>query len=145
MNRSPARRWNGSTKPKAWDGAIGYRGDSKQSPGLTGGGVLAFQMWDMGSSRNASAGIDYISKNTGFEWGDQSANLYYHYYNAQAMINRGGKDWAQYNRLFMDGLLRTRNEDGSWAQNGVKHGPVSTHMATCLATLMLEVYYRFVP
>jgi hypothetical protein len=27
----------------------------------------------------------------------------------------------------------------------MSHGPVNAHMATCLATLMLEVYYRFLP
>ena len=59
------------------------------------------------------------------------------------MINRGGKEWEDYNNLFRDGLIKAQNEDGSWIQEGVKHGPVSTHMATCMATLMLEVYYRF--
>ena len=127
------------------DGAIGYRGNSSASPGLTGGGVLAFQMWGKGTSRNAKSGIKYISKNTAFKWGDNSANLYYHYYNAQAMINHGGNEWNKYNKLFRDELLKNQNKDGSWKQGGVSHGPINPHMATCLATLMLEVYYRFLP
>ena len=132
-------------KAQGKDGSIGYRGNSNTSPGLTGGGVLAFQMWGKGSSKNARDGIKYISKNTSFKWGTEGANLYYHYYNAQAMINDGGKDWNNYNKLFRDELLKNQNEDGSWTQAGVKHGPVNVHMATCLATLMLEVYYRFLP
>jgi hypothetical protein len=127
------------------DGAIGYRNNSNQSPGLTGGGVLAFQMWDKGSSKEAKKGVKYIDDNSEFEWGTENANLYYHYYNAQAMINHGGKEWNDYNLRFRDILLKNQNADGSWTQGGVKHGPVNTHMATCLATLMLEVYYRFLP
>jgi hypothetical protein len=127
------------------NGAIGYRGSSSQSPGLTGGGVLAFQMWDKGSSRSVRNGIKYISENSDFKWGDENSNLYYHYYNAQAMINHSGKDWTDYNARFRDELIKNQNSDGSWAQGGIKHGPVNTHMATCLATLMLEVYYRFLP
>ena len=132
-------------KAQGKNGAIGYRGDPKRSPGLTGGGVLAFQLWDKGNTRNVRSGVKYISGNTAFKWGDQTANLYYHYYNAQAMINYGGKDWAAYNQLFRDVLLENQNKDGSWTQSGLQHGPVNVHMATCLATFMLEVYYRFLP
>ena len=141
-----------SRKALAWlekaqgkNGAIGYRGDPNRSPGLTGGGVLAFQMWDKGGSRAARNGVDYIAENSEFEWGQESANLYYHYYHAQAMINHGGKEWQDYNLRFRDSLLKAQAADGSWTQGGIKHGPVNTHMATCLATLMLEVYYRFLP
>lgn len=127
------------------DGAIGYRGDPNRSPGLTGGGVLAFQMWDRGNASHARKGVKWIAENSEFEWGQESSNLYYHYYHAQAMINHGGKEWDDYNLLFRDSLLKAQNPDGSWSQRDIKHGPVNPHMATCLATLMLEVYYRFLP
>ncbi|MEK6231795.1 MAG: terpene cyclase/mutase family protein [Luteolibacter sp.] len=127
------------------DGAIGYRNNSARSPGLTGGGVLAFQMWDEGRSKEAKKGIKWISENQTFEWGDASANLYYHYYHAQDMMNHGGKEWDEYNDLFRDILIKAQNKDGSWSQAGISHGPINTHMSTCLAALMLEVYYRFLP
>ncbi len=132
-------------KAQGSNGAIGYRGDANLSPGLTGGGVLAFQMWDKGNSNEAKRGIMYLAENSEFEWGQENSNLYYHYYNAQAMINHGGKEWQDYNLRFRDSLLKAQNPDGSWAQAGIKHGPVNVHMATCLSTLMLEVYYRFLP
>ena len=138
-----ALKWLGQVQGK--DGAIGYRNDSRKSPGLTGGGVLAFQMWDRGSSSEARKGVKWIAENAEFEWGQESSNLYYHYYHAQAMINHGGKEWDDYNLLFRDKLLKAQKADGSWAQGGIKHGPVNVHMSTCLATLMLEVYYRFLP
>ena len=128
------------------NGAIGYRTDATRSPGLTGGGVLCFQIWDEGNSKAAKAGLRYISENVKFDWsqGGDQANLYYHYYHAQAMINAGGQDWKNYNDMFRDSLLKAQKEDGSWMQR-MSHGAMNDHMATCLATLMLEVYYRFLP
>ncbi|HEX5789934.1 MAG TPA: hypothetical protein VFY13_02225, partial [Luteolibacter sp.] len=41
------------TKVQGQDGAVGYREDSNRSPGLTGGAVLAFQMWDQGDHKTA--------------------------------------------------------------------------------------------
>jgi hypothetical protein len=130
-------------KVQGKEGAVGYRESSAQSPGLTGGAVLAFQMWD-GNSKNIKKGVSYIHKSTEFKWGTASSNLYYHYYNVQAMINHGGPELDQYNTLFRDELLKNQQADGTWTQT-MTHGPVSNHMATCLATLMLEAYYRFLP
>jgi hypothetical protein len=139
-----AHDWLG--KVQGGNGAIGYRTDPNQSPGLTGGGVLCFQMWGKGSSKEARAGIRYIRDHVRFDWsrGGNQANLYYHYYHAQAMINASGSEWREYNEMFRDSLLKAQNADGSWSQK-MKHGAMNDHMATCLATLMLEVYYRFLP
>lgn len=128
------------------NGAIGYRKNASKSPGLTGGGVLAFQMWGKSSHSVVRNGIKYIEKNAEFDWADQSSNLYYHYYNAQAMINRSGGAWEDYNDLFRDKLLAAQSDNGSWSRKQrIHHGSKDTHMATCLATFMLEVYYRFLP
>lgn len=132
-------------KVQGTDGAVGYRGDPGTSPGLTGGAVLQYQMWGKGSSSAARKGIKYVVANSQFKWGDENANLYYHYYNALAMINHGGKEWEDYNNMFRDELINGQNKDGSWTQGGIKHGPINVHMATCQAALMLEVYYRFLP
>ena len=63
----------------------------------------------------------------------------------QAMMNHGGKEWDQYNDLVRDPLIKAQNPDGSWTQTIVHYGPINAHMATCLATLTLEAYYRFLP
>lgn len=146
LNKTARKALEWLDKVQGKDGAIGYRGKPEKSPGLTGGGVLAFQMWDKGSSNNARNGIDYISKNMAFKWGTPNANLYYHYYNAQALINHGGKEWEMYNDMFRDELIKAQKPDGSWDKGqGGNHGAINEHMGTCLATLMLEVYYRFLP
>ena len=131
-------------KVQGTDGAIGYRSDSKRSPGLTGGGVLAFQMWDESNHKSVKKGVEWISKNSKFNWGTHDANLYYHYYKIQAMLNYGGKEWDEYNKMIRDPLINAQKPDGSWDQK-MNHGPINEHMATCLATLSLEAYYRFLP
>lgn len=126
------------------DGAIGYRNDPTKSSGLTGGGVLAFQMWDDSNNKAVKKGVKWINENAKFDFPGLNSNLYYHYYFMQAMMNYGGKEWDQYNDLVRDPLIKAQNPNGSWSQQ-VKHGPINDHMATCLATMMLEVYYRFLP
>ena len=126
------------------NGTIGYRSNPNQNPGLTGGGVLAFQMWDEGDHKAVKKGVEWIDKNASFE--GAGINLYYHYYHMQAMMNYGGKEWDNYNKKVRDPLIKAQNSDGSWDLQCGSHGQASQmHMSTCLATLMLEVYYRFLP
>ena len=120
---------------------------------LTGAGVLSMQLWGKGSAREVRNGARYIERNTKFDYDTRYADLYGHYYEAQAMMNRGGEQWKKYNELFRDQLLKNQNPDGSWkAPNGGKElravaaqYQTDIHYRTCLAILMLEVYYRFLP
>jgi hypothetical protein len=84
---------------------------------------------------------------------------YGHYYAVQCMINNGGPEWERYNKLFRDQLLNNQAKNGSFKplnkgnQKTIKavaasftgDTPFATHYRTCLATLMLESYYRFLP
>jgi hypothetical protein len=120
---------------------------------LTGAGVLSLQLWDRGSRSAARNGAKYIGKNTRFDYNSEFADLYGHYYEAQAMMNRGGEQWRRYNSLFRDQLLKNQNADGSWKTPGggktlravAPQYVQDVHYRTCLCTLMLEVYYRFLP
>ncbi|MGB6223257.1 MAG: hypothetical protein WBG04_19670, partial [Haloferula sp.] len=120
---------------------------------LTGAGMLCLQMWDKENSAAVRQGAAYITKNSKFEYNGPDCDLYAHYYEAQAMINRGGPDWKKYNDMFRDQLLNNQANDGSWKKPGggkPVNGPASiyltnTHYRTCLAILMLETYYRFLP
>jgi hypothetical protein len=136
-----AEEWFSKVQGK--NGTFGYRANPAQNPGLTGGGVLCLQMMGLGDSKSAKTGIEYVTNSIK----DKPFNLhhlYYHYYNAQAMINHGGTEWKNYNKFFRNDLLKLQNKDGSWPANG-GHGSVNPVMATCLSTFMLEVYYRFLP
>jgi hypothetical protein len=62
-------------------------------------------------------------------------------------MNHGGKSWQAYNKMFRDQLLDHQNQNGSWPAPP-QPGPAARNEAiyvTSLATLMLEVYYRFLP
>lgn len=120
---------------------------------MTGGGVLCLQMGGKGSQADARKGAKYIMENSKFVYNTEFADLYGHYYEAQAMMNRGGKEWEWYNAMFRDQLLKNQNPDGSWKAPGGGKGiravapsyTSNVHYRTCLNTLMLEVYYRFLP
>ena len=122
---------------------------------MTGGGVLSLQMLDKGALASARGGAKYIEDNGKFDYDTIYCDLYGAYYEVQAMMNRGGAQWKLYNQRFRDEILQNQNEDGSWkAPNKGNGGGVravapswmtNTHYRTCLCTLMLEVYYRFLP
>lgn len=67
------------------------------------------------------------------------------HFTSQALINHGGDAWREYNQIVRDELLENQKTDGSWP---ILHG-TSSHAdpvySTALATLILEVYYRYLP
>ena len=64
----------------------------------------------------------------------------------------GGSAWTKWNRWFQDEIINAQSEDGSWpipAAKGFgpqgdpgKNGQV---YRTALCTLMLEIFYRYLP
>jgi hypothetical protein len=75
-------------------------------------------------------------------------NLYYWYYGTLAMYQHGGDAWARWNGAVRDQIVRRQHvsghKAGSWDPDesiyGAKGGRI---YCTALATLSLEVYYRF--
>ncbi len=130
-------------------GGFGYAGKSPNGNHhtLTGAGVLCFQQHKGTNHRAAWKGMEYISQRSRFNYKSGPCNLYEHYYSSQAAINHGGKRWFDYNNLFRDQLLGAQQGDGHFPNPaqpgpGARNDPVYN---TALATLMLEVYYRFLP
>ena len=134
---------------QASHGGFGYT-QSKKPAGkrthftLTGAGALCFQQHKGASNSKARKGVKYIDENSKFDFAKREVDLYEHYYSSQAMINNGGQPWENYNKLFRDELIKNQKADGSWPKgSGLGHSdPV---YSTSLSTLMLEVYYRFLP
>jgi hypothetical protein len=112
---------------------------------LTGVGVLCFQIWDKESSSEVRKGTKYIQKNTKLKFGTPDCDLYAHYYEAQAMMNRGGEEWKHYNALMRDEVLKNQSPEGTWSGGAGVGGGGGGFYPTVLCTLMLEVYYRFLP
>lgn len=82
--------------------------------------------------------------------GKDQPNYYYWYYASLALMQVGGDPWQQWNQLARDRLVRDQRRDGpfdgSWDFHntawGARAGRVYT---TAMATLTLEVYYRYLP
>ena len=143
-------------------GAIGYSSPNVRANSdgttLAAVGALCFQIWKGSSNSVARKAVRLMDKEMKFDWDTPDADIYGHYYAVQCMINNGGKEWEKYNKLFRDQVLNNQKKDGSYKPvNGGKRGikavaanfvgadAFSTHYRTCLATLMLESYYRFLP
>jgi hypothetical protein len=158
LQRSAGKGMDYINSMRCEDGGFAYsRPDEKpHAEGyrtMTGGAVLCLQMFDKGAISSARKGAKYIEENSKFDYHTRHADLYGHYYEAQVMMNRGGGQWKWYNEMFRDQLLKNQNPDGSWPAPGGKEKiravgaqfVSNAHYRTCLNTLMLEVYYRFLP
>ena len=149
---------------QASNGAFGYSSPNVRAGSdgttLAAVGALCFQIWKSPSNSSARKAVRLMDKEMKFKWDSPDSDIYGHYYAVQVMINNGGKEWTRYNELFRDQVLNNQNKDGSYKPvNGGKSQGVkavvaasfvggssqATHYRTCLATLMLESYYRFLP
>ena len=142
-------------------GGIGYAGQASLTnvSSLAGAGALVYQMWGNNAHSVPRKACRYVSSAVRFQWDSADSDLYALYYNAQAMINYGGKRWEAFNAMFLPEVLAAQNADGSFKDVATKAGgkinavapefrgggDVSVHYRTCLAALTLEVYYRFLP
>ena len=122
---------------------------------LTGVGILGLQTLDKGGSfPSILAGFqfaDSIFKEAPPDWAN-NCNLYAWYYYTQAYFQKGGKDWKKWNDTAMTIVLDNQTPDGSWKTEGTSPwhsigttaaGPDAGIYRTCVCTLMLEVYYRY--
>ncbi len=80
-------------------------------------------------------------------------NIYYWYYATQVMHNLPGNDWDTWNRKMRNLLIATQEKkgcaEGSWNPDQPVKDLLSEYggrlYVTCLSTLTLEVYYRYLP
>jgi hypothetical protein len=136
------------------NGGFGYNGPGGPAGNheyftLTGVGMLCNQMWDKNKAA-VRKGASYVLKNTKFDYNGECCDLYGHYYESQAMIQRSRADWQKYNDLFRDQVLNNQDSDGSWkVPGGGKKIRGNENIRgdkvyrSTLCILMLEVYYRF--
>lgn len=76
-------------------------------------------------------------------------NYYYWYYATLAMYQSGGAGWLQWNSEIQRVLLSQQEVSGenagSWPPNGLWCGYGGRVYSTALATMCLQVYYRYMP
>jgi hypothetical protein len=76
-------------------------------------------------------------------------NLYYWYYATLALFQLKGPAWEDWNTQLQQRLLASQERAGpnagSWPTNTVWGGYGGRVYTTAMATLCLEVYYRYLP
>ncbi len=82
--------------------------------------------------------------------GPSNSNTYYNYYATQVMKQVGGPEWEKWNVRLRDKLVgsqvATGHAAGSWYwPDGHSTEAGGRLYITCMATMMLEVYYRYLP
>ncbi len=145
--RQSALKWLEKVAEGDHAGLAIYAPGNKITPTMTAEAWVCRQFLGVGgpgaASREAS---EYLLRNAP-DRGD--ANFYYWYYGTLAMYQNGGPEWARWNSVLRDRLIERqikkghssgswdRDEDGTW---GIRGGRIYT---TAMATLTLEVYYRY--
>jgi len=129
-------------------GGFGYRGVGDRHS-LTGVGILGLQFLTRGKRSQIARGFEFYLSRAPFEYDTTSADLYSWYYMNQAAFNYGGQVWEEWNGMVLDQLLEAQRRDGSFRPEGSNKSSQARGSRdiyrTCLITLMLEVYYRYLP
>lgn len=127
------------------DGAYyGYqRPDRNKS--MTAVGLLSrmYNGWQR-EHRPLAEGVQFLARG-----GPSKHDLYYNYYATNVLHHWGGKEWERWNALMRDYLVHTQSRDGHSAGSWFfadQHGDAGgRHYNTCMAIMILEVYYRYLP
>jgi hypothetical protein len=77
--------------------------------------------------------------------GKGRTDLYYWYYGTLAMYQVQGPAWETWNRAVQSRILQLQERNGSWSTHDRWGGHGGRVFTTALATLTLEVYYRYAP
>jgi hypothetical protein len=124
-----------------------YRPGHPVSRAMTAEALVCRQF--LGMSRDNRAGDeagDYLLQELP---GQGDANLYYWYYGTLGMYQLQGVRWQRWNAALQANLLHTQRSEGelagSWDPDATWGAYGGRVYGTALATLCLEVYYRFLP
>ncbi len=156
------------------EGRFAYTGNTAH-PGMTAVGALCLQQWDKSNSKPVREAVKIIMTglelrdrpNPRLEEGDfarlytfdydgPNNDLYAWYYAVQVMRNAEGREWDAMNKAILADIVSAQTEDGSFRPEmgggelvhvqGTKAAGTSRDIyLQTLNTLILEVYYRFLP
>jgi hypothetical protein len=111
---------------------------------MTGVGTLCLQLLGQPVSLPVRLGLKAM-REVAFDWlPDAKPSLYGYYYITQAKFQQDNKAvWQDWNVQMQRALLAHQHPDGHWENGDYDQG--SHVYTTTLCTLMLEVYYRYLP
>jgi hypothetical protein len=132
------------------DGGIcySYRSRGSSRPAISAAAIACFYSAGVYDRQTGGAGVEaemverlvkYCRNNVSVEH-HYGHYFYTHLYMAQAMYQRGDKDWKEYFPKIRNELLEQQFPDGSWQGDGV--GEV---YGTALACIILQLPYGYLP
>ena len=135
-------------------GRTGYQGSHQISEATSGVGMLVHAfLLEKPDDDWCRRGGEYLAQLAEQQWGNNRVGPkdYYLWYNCTlAMCQHGGELWKRWNDVVREHVLRLQNKDeqsclrGSWDWQGDCWGSQGGRIyTTALATLTLEVYYRY--
>ena len=140
-------RYLQSVSSGKYGGRASYRPGEQASRSMTAEALVCWQFLGLAREHPAcnEAG-DYL---LGELPGEGESNLYYWYYATLAMYQLQGAYWQRWNDALRTTLVGRQVKDGplagSWDTDDLWGGHGGRVYTTAMATLTLEVYYRFLP
>ena len=130
-----------------YGGLSSYRPGEQVSRPMTAEALVGWQFLGIPRDHPANAeAADFILEELP---GSGEANVYYWYYATLGMYQLGGQPWNRWNDAMQKTLIESQRKDGplagSWDTDTVWGGYGGRIYTTAMATLCLEVYYRFLP
>jgi hypothetical protein len=128
-------------------GLAGYRAGERETPAMTAEALFCKQM--LGITRTNPASTEAVQFLMQSPPRRSTLNLYYWYYGTLAMFQYGGEPWERWNDAVRDLLVQEQRTDGplagSWDPRDIWGAYGGRIYSTAVATLCLEVYYRYLP
>ncbi|MGD9126343.1 MAG: terpene cyclase/mutase family protein [Planctomycetia bacterium] len=130
----------------------GYTSPRGRNASMTPVGLLCrmYLGWQK-DNPNLKKGVKWVSQLGPSLKKNDHQGVYYNYYATQVMHHWGGEMWDKWNRVMRDHLIETQakegHERGSWYSENNSHGQKAAGRlyCTCLNTMILEIYYRYLP
>lgn len=141
--------WLGRVASGAERGLASYQPGQPATPTMTAEAWVCRQFLGVGGPGPMSTeAADYLLQNGPDKKGRDAYNLYYWYYGTLAMYQQGGDAWTKWNDRVRDQIVRRQQLEGhragSWDPDDSDYGARGGRIyCTAMATLTLEVYYRF--
>lgn len=152
-----AAAWLDRVSDGSQSGLYAYRPGRRYTPTMTAEGMFVRQLLGHGRGEARMRGsAEYVTQHLP-DW-DDHLNTYFWYYATLAMFHTGGEQWTRWNDALTKQLVEHQAGDddatadgsgfgpaGSWEPIG-EWAPIGSRIyQTALCTLMLEVYYRYLP
>jgi hypothetical protein len=145
--RVDALRWLNSMSSGENRILVGYQDPRKPTATMTAQATFTRMLL---GQQLTSAQIDEASRFvTRFSPAETGKDFYHWYYVSLMLMQTQNDSWKAWNRELSGTLLSLQRQDGdangSWDSDGLRDDPGGRIFSTSLATLTLEVYYRYLP